>query len=87
MRGSPHVHSLIWTPDCPKLSHDTKEAYINYIDKHVQAHLPDKDKDAELFEMLKKYQTHTHSKTCRKYKNIACRFCYYLILSNWLVPT
>ena len=24
--------------------------------------------------MVKKYQTHSHSKTCRKYKNIACTF-------------
>ena len=23
---------------------------------------------------MKKYQTHSHSKSCRKYKNIACRF-------------
>ena len=23
---------------------------------------------------MKKYQTHSHSKTCRKYRNIACRF-------------
>lgn len=25
-------------------------------------------------ELVKKYQTHSHSKTCRKYRNIACRF-------------
>jgi hypothetical protein len=23
---------------------------------------------------VKTYQTHNHSKTCRKYKNVACRF-------------
>ena len=27
MRGSPHLHALIWTCDCPKLSSDNKEAY------------------------------------------------------------
>lgn len=37
MRGSPYVHSLIWMAGCPKLSHDTKEAYMIFIDKHVQA--------------------------------------------------
>jgi len=74
MRGSPHLHALIWTSDCPKLTHDTKEAYINYIDQHVQAYLPNKETDTELYELVKKYQTHSHSKTCRKYKNIACRF-------------
>ena len=74
MRGSPHLHALIWTSDCPKLTHDTKEDYIEYVDQHVQAYLPDKDTNPELFELVKKYQTHSHSKTCRKYKNIACRF-------------
>ena len=74
MRGSPHLHALIWTSDCPKLSHDTKDAYIDYIDQHVQAYLPNKETDPELYELVKKYQTHSHSKTCRKYKNIACRF-------------
>ena len=52
MRGSPHVHSLIWMAGLPKLSHDTKEAYMIFIDKHVQA-LPDKDKDADFLEMMK----------------------------------
>ena len=26
-RGSPHLHALIWTEDCPKLTSETKEAY------------------------------------------------------------
>ena len=33
MRGSPHLHALIWTSDCPKLTPDTEEAYVNYIDQ------------------------------------------------------
>ena len=74
MRGSPHLHALIWTSDCPKLMQDTKQNYIDYVDQHVQAYLPDKDKDPDLYELVKKYQTHSHSKSCRKYKNIACRF-------------
>lgn len=36
MRGSPHLHSLIWTSDCPKPTHDNKQAYIDYIDQHVK---------------------------------------------------
>ena len=37
MRGSPHLHALIWASDCPKLTSDNKEAYVEFIDKHVQA--------------------------------------------------
>ena len=32
MRGSPHLHTLIWTADCPKLTCDTEDAYINFIE-------------------------------------------------------
>ena len=71
MRGSPHLHSLIWTSDCPKLNSDNKVAYINFIDNHVQAYLPDEDTEPELVKM---YQKHSHSKTCCKYKNVGCRF-------------
>lgn len=74
MRGSPHLHALIWTSDCPKLTQDTKQDKIDYVDQHVQAYLPDKDRDPNLYELVKRYQTHSHCKSCRKYKNIACRF-------------
>ena len=57
MKGSPHLHALIWTDDCPKLTHETKQECINYVDQHVQAYLPDRDTDPELYELVKKYQT------------------------------
>ena len=41
MRGSPHLHALIWTDDCPQLTHETKQEYIDY----VQAYLADRDTD------------------------------------------
>ena len=74
MRGSPHLHALIWTSDCPELTNDTKDAYIDHIDQHVQAYLPGIETDPELYDLVKTYQTHNHSKTCRKYKNVTCRF-------------
>ncbi|CAB3990516.1 Hypothetical predicted protein [Paramuricea clavata] len=57
-----------------ELTNDTKDAYIYYIDQHVQAYLPDKETDPELYDLVKTYQTHNHSKTCRKYTNVTCRF-------------
>ena len=32
MRGSPHLHALVWTADCPKLSHETIPAYTKFVD-------------------------------------------------------
>ena len=82
MRGSPHLHALIWTSDCPKLTPETKQEYIDFIDKHVHAFLPNQEQDKELHELVKTYQKHTHSKTCRKYKNIKCRFNFGQFFTN-----
>ena len=74
MRGSPYLHALIWASDCPELSHESKDDYIQFVNDHVQAYLPDKETDPGLYELVEMYQKHSHSKTCRNYKNIACRF-------------
>ena len=65
---------MIWTSDCPELTKNTKDAYIDYIDQHVHAYLPGKETDSQLYDLVKTYQTHNHSKTCGKYKNVECRF-------------
>ena len=82
MRGSPHLHALIWTSDCPKLTSDNKEVYVQFIDNHVQAYLPNEETEPELHELVKTYQKHNHSKTCRKYKNISCRFDFGQFFTN-----
>lgn len=82
MRGSPHLHSLIWTEDCPKLTSETREAYREFIDKHVRAYLPNKDDNPELHDLVNFYQKHTYSKTCRKYKNIKWRFNFGQFFTN-----
>ena len=73
-QGSPHAHCFIWIKDFPVLSEDTIDLFIDFIDKHVSAFLPDSVTCPVLHKLVKTYQTHTHSKTCRKYKNLACRF-------------
>ena len=35
MRGSPHLHALIWTSDCPKLISENSQAYREFVDKHA----------------------------------------------------
>ena len=74
MRGSPHAHALLWTSDCPVLTAQTKTDFVDYIDKHIQATLPNKHSNKELHDLVWTYQKHSHSKTCRKYKNLQCHF-------------
>ena len=72
-RGSPHVHCLLWTNDAPKLNADTKQQYIQHVDNAMSANIPDAD-NPTLRKLVKTYQIHSHSKTCRKYNKDECRF-------------
>ena len=74
LRGSPHIHSFLWVVNAPILTKETKEEYIAFVDSIIRTDLPDEHDEPELFQLVKSYQMHTHSRTCRKYKNIPCRF-------------
>ena len=38
-KGNPHVHSFIWILNAPNIQNET--AYIEFIDKTINAQLPD----------------------------------------------
>ena len=65
-RGSPHVHAFVWILDAPQIS-DGNE-YKSFVERTISALLPDPESQPELFELVKFYQIHSHSRTCWKYK-------------------
>ena len=75
-RGSPHVHCFIWISNALQLTKDDKEEYVAFIDRVIRADLPDADSEPELHTLVSQYQVHVHSNSCRKYKNVPCRFNY-----------
>ena len=74
VRGSPHVHSFLWVYDAPHLNADNIPQYINFVDQIIKAALPDPNLNPHLFDLVATYQIHSHSKSCRKYKNEKCRY-------------
>ena len=58
----------------PKLTKFNIHAYTKWVDSIVRSDLPDSINEPILFEIVKTYQIHHHSKTCRKYRNEKCRF-------------
>lgn len=80
-QGSPHLHSLIWT----ELKNGSEEAYIRYIDEHVQGSLPNRENDCEFHDLVNMYQKHTHSRSCKKYRNIPCIFNFGQFFTNQTV--
>ena len=71
---SPHIHSFLQILNPPVLSKDNINEYISFVDNIITTSLPDTDNEPELFELVTTYQVHSHSKSCRKYKNHACRY-------------
>ena len=48
--------------------------YDAFADQIVRAQLHDKTKNSEFYDLVKSYQLHRNSRTCRKHKNETCRF-------------
>ena len=44
------------------------------VDGLIKVNLPNLETDNSLFELVKTYLTHRHSKSCTKYKNNKCPF-------------
>ena len=36
--------------------------------------MPDPENDSDLYKLVRTYQVHSHSRSCRKYKNVECRY-------------
>ena len=45
-----------------------------FIDSVVKAFVPNPIENSELFYLVRTYQVHSHSKSCRKFKNERCRY-------------
>lgn len=63
-----YILSPIW---CIPNSYDV---CINFVDSVIKKHFPDLSEDHTHFNLITTYQVHSHSKSCRKYKNQ--KYCY-----------
>ena len=66
----------MWILDSPHLSQETKNDYIKFVDSVIRVDFPNEEKEPELHRLVSQYQIHKHSNSCRKYKNVPCRFNY-----------
>ncbi|CAF3666138.1 unnamed protein product [Rotaria sp. Silwood1] len=75
VRGSPHVHALLWLKNAPKYDENNPESIercIEFIDKLISV----SSKPTKFSEELINLQRHKHSHTCKTYVKdcIKCRF-------------
>ena len=88
-KGVPHTSSrLYWFFNLPSIQNEA--AFTEFIEKTINAQLPDHLNDQELFEIVKTYQVHGHSRTSWKYNKNECCFPYgwcfteKTIIGKWL---
>ena len=63
--GSPHIHSSIWVVNDPKISSENIDENTAGLNGLTKADLPNLVTDrSSLFELVKPYQIHRHSKSC-----------------------
>ena len=74
VRGSPHIHSFLWILNAPIMTKDNTDEYVTFVDTIVRAFIPAIEENTELHKLVTTYQIHSHLKSCRKYKNQACRY-------------
>lgn len=77
-RGAPHAHCLLWVDGAPVIDVDSDDDVIAFIDKYISGKIPKDGANAKLIAaMVRRYQVHHHSRTCRirqKDGSCTCRF-------------
>ena len=73
-RGSPHIHSFLAISNASTLSEKLLDYYVDFLDSVVCGKLPSEQEDSHLYDLVKTFQMHCHSKASRKCKNMTCRF-------------
>ena len=56
------MHAFVWILDAPRISDETE--YKSFVERNISAVLPDLESESGLFELVKLYQIHSHSRTC-----------------------
>ena len=68
------MHAPIHIVDAPKIDENEDSEVVEFIDKDITCALPDATKYPEMSNFVKKVQPHYDSTTCRKIKEVVCRF-------------
>ena len=70
----PHIHRFLWVLNAPTFAVKIINQYFEFLDSVVCGNLPSEEEDQHLYQLVKTFQIHCHSKTFRKYKNSKFRF-------------
>ena len=73
------VLSSFWIENIPQdISCDTRDVLVQYINSVIKTDNPD-ESDVELYQLVKRLQTHSHSKYFKKTPPSSGRFKFYFV--------
>ena len=88
IRGSCHylvTAYFFWIENIPQdISCDTRDVLVQYINSVIKTDIPD-ESDVELYQLVKRLQTHSHSKYFQKKKKLppsSGRFKFHFVLQT-----
>ena len=73
VRGSQHLHIFLWA-DANLKFESGNEKNIFFINKTISTTIPPENVDCQLHQLVKKFQVHKHTFTCKKGSSSHCRF-------------
>ena len=75
-------HIFFWIENIPQdISCDTRDVLVQYINSVINTDIPD-ESDVELYQLVKRLQTHSHSKYFQKTQTTSGRFKFHFVLQT-----
>lgn len=71
-RGTAHFHSAVHVQGAPQLNRESDQEVVAFIDSYISCAIPEEDET--LKDLVTSRQIHHHTRTCKKKKNVNCRF-------------
>ena len=75
-RGAPHYHVVLWIRGAPIIGESDPDAVLDWINERITCHIPDKENNPELHNMVTRYQMHKCSNYCRRKKKKGKNLCH-----------
>ena len=74
--------NFFWIENIPQdISCDTRDVLVQYINSVINTDIPD-ESDVELYQLVKRLQTHSHSKYFQKTQTTSGRFKFHFVLQT-----
>ena len=64
--GAPHYHVLLWIKDAPVIGQGDPDEVLQWIQDRITCHIPNKDTDPELYNIVTRYQMYRCSGYCKR---------------------